>query len=179
MIVIRSRTNADLDQCAAILCRVYAASGYPVEGVADPEKKLCSGDFEQVYVAERDGKILGHAAICAATEDDLAIPMWKQAHPDEHVATLGKLFTDPDQQGGGVATQLVEKAIEWSREAKARLVLFVLIKDQPAIRLYQRLGWVEFGTATYHYGDGEHMESICFASPDIQHRTFTLLIHPE
>ena len=52
------------------------------------------------------------------------------------------------------------------------MVLFALVKDQGAMRLYARSGWVEFGRAMFAWRDGEgeggeaEMEAVCFAGPD-------------
>nr|POF16593.1 putative n-acetyltransferase [Quercus suber] len=162
---VRLRVDADLERCADILCRVYAASGYPVDGVDNPKKSLCTGNLLQAWVAERQGEVIGHAALYA-NENDLSVRMWKQSHQDEHVATLGKLFIDPQRQGGGAATALLKTAQSWGRTAGMRLVLFALIKDPPAVRLYERLGWIEFGRDVYRYGDGKQMEAVCFVAPE-------------
>ncbi|KAI7163506.1 hypothetical protein KC349_g1369 [Hortaea werneckii] len=53
-----------------------------------------------------------------------------------------------------------------------RLLLFALSKDEPAMRLYRRRGWAEFGRTGFTWddeGEGEEnkkeMEAICFVSP--------------
>ncbi|KAI7541285.1 hypothetical protein KC331_g8672 [Hortaea werneckii] len=67
-----------------------------------------------------------------------------------------------------------------------RLLLFALAKDEPAMRLYRRRGWAEFGRAGFTWDDGpscptsrgegeegqggeknqeKEMEAICFVSP--------------
>lgn len=51
-----------------------------------------------------------------------------------------------------------------------RVVLFALVKDEGAMRLYQRVGWREFGRTGYEYLDGEwvgrEMEAVCFVGPE-------------
>nr|POE78635.1 putative n-acetyltransferase [Quercus suber] len=164
-LTIRPRIDADLDRCADILRRVHAASGYPVYGVDAPRTALCSGDILHVWVAERQCEIIGHAALYL-DEGDLSVRSWKQTHPEDNVATLGKLFVDPHRQGGGAATALIETAVTCCRDEGLRIVLYALIKDQAAIRLYRRLGWSEFARKIYRYGDGAQMEAVCFAGPE-------------
>ena len=61
------------------------------------------------------------------------------------------MFVHPSARGAGVATQLVEAAAAEAsgRAGITRLVMFALVKDRDAIRLYRKLGWVHYSTAVY------------------------------
>jgi len=165
MVSIRPRADADLDGCIRVLHKVYASDGYPVQGIDNAKAFLTGDSLDQAWVAERDGQIVGHVAVSQATDDDVSVALWRRQHPHDHLAVLGRLFVDPNKRAGGVASQLIAAALEWAKQAQVRLVMFGLIKDQAAIRLYERLGWSTFGSTTYHYDSGREMEAICFASP--------------
>jgi RimJ/RimL family protein N-acetyltransferase len=53
----------------------------------------------------------------------------------------------PDLHGSGVARELVERIIQWSRShGRARVVLSVERGNAPAARLYEKYGFVETDT---------------------------------
>lgn len=40
-----------------------------------------------------------------------------------------------------------------------------MVKDQAAIRLYERLGWFRTGRTTHRFGAEQSIEAICYAAP--------------
>lgn len=59
------------------------------------------------FVAEQDGRIVGHALIEESNPDDL--PLWRQnLPPGFKLLELGGAFVDPDLMGQGIWTQLLE-----------------------------------------------------------------------
>lgn len=166
MVAIRPRTAADLDDCAGVLRLVHAHSGYPVQGCDNAKAFLTGGPIEQAWIAEQDSQIVGHVAVSKATEDDVSVALWRKQHPDSPVALMERLFVHPEKLGGGIATRLIQTASSWSRDAGCRLVLFALVKDQAAMRLYERLDWTRFGEAVYQWGDGGQMDAVCFVGPE-------------
>jgi len=166
MVTIRPRTAEDLDSCIEVLRHVYDKDGYPVQGTKTAKAFLTQAHTQQAWIAERDSQIIGHVAVSEASEKDVSVKLWRKRHPDVPIAVLERLFVDPEGRGGGVASKLMAATVDWARERQIRLVLFGLIKDQGAIRLYERLGWVEFGKTEFRWGDGQSMEATCFASPD-------------
>ena len=166
MVTVRPRTAADLDGCIEVLRHVHADSGYPVQGMDNAEAFLTEGRVKQAWIAEDDRHVIGHVAVSTATDDDVSVALWRNLHPDnDSIVILERLFVHPERHGGGIATQLIKTAMAWGLDAGCRLVLFALVKDQAAMNLYKRLGWHTFGKTNYHWGDGEHMEAICFVSP--------------
>ncbi|MCJ1439528.1 MAG: hypothetical protein MMC23_000007 [Stictis urceolatum] len=142
MATIRHRIPPDLSTCAAVLRRVYAASGYPVQGVGDPTSLLTDPYPDRAWVAEYESAVVGHVAARRFSRDGA------------EVAELYKLFVDPGFEGKGLGRLLVEVVVAWARVEELELELFVLEKDVRAMRLYERLGWERRAERMYHYGSG-------------------------
>lgn len=83
---------------------------------------------------------------------------------------LERLFVDPEARGQRLAAKLLLAASEEAGKRGLRVVLFALVKDEGAMRLYERNGWREFGRKMFAYRDGEgreaEMEAVCFVGPE-------------
>ncbi|KAM0703625.1 hypothetical protein Q7P35_009564 [Cladosporium inversicolor] len=188
---IRPRHPSDLPSCASLLARVYERDGYPVQGVSHAIEFLSSPSTLAAWVAEEsktetaattEPKILGHVSLStpSPTSTDPAVTLWRsQQHPSQPhpsptasdgpgVLVLERLFVDPASRGQGLAAQLLRAASEEAGKRGLRVVLFALVKDQGAMRLYERSGWREFGRGMFGWRDGEgemEMEAVCFVGP--------------
>lgn len=88
-------------------------------------------------VAERDGRIVGVAAVGAAPDDDLP----------EGTGALFLIYAEEEVWGTGVGHALHEAAVARLREAGHELaVLWVLAGNNRAARFYERHGWEADGT---------------------------------
>ena len=193
-ITIRPRLPSDLPSCASLLARVYAKDSYPVQGVTHAIEFLTSSSTLASWVAVEeagkssesalsaegespDQKILAHISLSLPSHDstDPAVVLWRsqsqnQVFP-ESVAVLERLFVAPSARGQGLAEKLIRTVAEAAGKKGLRCVLFALVKDAGAMRLYERVGWKEFGREMYGYEDGEgtwrEMEAVCFVGPEI------------
>ena len=106
-----------------------------------------------VLVAERDGAIVGRLSIT------------RDPHPaSSHVADLG-LMVARGSRRQGVGTALMEAAERWARKAGIqKLELHVFPHSEPAIALYERLGYEREGLRRHHYRrDGELIDAVLMA----------------
>lgn len=63
-----------------------------------------------------------------------------------HKATLGGFFVSPSARRSGVATALLNRAIEEARAREHELRLAVAVVNEPACRLYLKNGFSVYGT---------------------------------
>jgi len=81
-------------------------------------------DATQVRIITRDGTDIG----------------WLQSFVKDDALFLGQLFVDGTLRGRGIGTQLVKGLIEEAANA-GRAVTLGVVKTNPALRLYKRLGF--------------------------------------
>ncbi|WPG99760.1 putative GNAT domain, acyl-CoA N-acyltransferase [Acrodontium crateriforme] len=160
---IRRRTDADLDACIQLLAAVNAKDGYPVEGISGGKAFLGPGP---AWVAEMEGRIIGHVGIKQASMDDVSVALWWKLHPGDRVAVLGRLMVHPGVRGAGIASKLIEAGTLWARDNQRRLVLFGLPHNTGALQLYQKLGWHHYGNTTHTF-DGREWTALCYSSPEL------------
>jgi RimJ/RimL family protein N-acetyltransferase len=106
-----------------------------------------------VFVAEEAGEIIGRLSVA------------RDPHPaSRHVADLG-LMVAADARRRGVGWALLERAVEWARPAGVRkLELHVFPHNEPAIRLYERFGFLREGLRRGHYRRArEYVDAILMA----------------
>jgi GNAT superfamily N-acetyltransferase len=155
-LTIRPRRDEDLPDLAAVLVRVHAQDGYPVEGVADPEGWLRHPNELQSWTAVEDGQPIGQITLTRAVPDDDAARVW-QEHTGGDIDGLAipvRLFVDPDHRGSGAGRLLMEAAVQFAQTQGLAIAFDVMLKDRSAIRLYERLGAERVTDLTHHYGDG-------------------------
>jgi RimJ/RimL family protein N-acetyltransferase len=88
----------------------------------------------QVFGAFRGSEILGVAGF--ATRDN---------EKEEHKGLLWGMYVRPEARGTGIAQRLVEAVIDFARSRVELIQLSVVMGNEPARRLYVRLGFVEYG----------------------------------
>jgi RimJ/RimL family protein N-acetyltransferase len=106
-----------------------------------------------VFVAEAEGAIVGRLSIA------------RDPHPaSEHVADVGLMVARAFRRRGA-GTALMEEAERWARGAGVRkLELHVFPHNEPAIALYERLGYAREGLRRRHYRrGGELVDAILMA----------------
>ena len=146
---IRARTPDDIEACVRLLADVHAADGYPVKWPANPVRRLTPDALLAAWVAEADGIIIGHVALCSAVGDPAA-PLWCDATdlPAERIGVVARLFVAPSVRGQGVGAALLARVCDEARSRNLHPALEVLDHDRSAIALYERSGWLYIGSVS-------------------------------
>lgn len=166
-VTIRSRRDEDLSDLAAVLVRVHGLDGYPVEGVADPERWLRHPNELQSWTAIEDNTPIGQITLTQGQPNDDAALAWHE-HTGGDVSQLAipaRLFVDPNHRGSGAGRLLMEEALTFARARGLAVALDVILKDRAAIRLYERLGAKRIRDVTHQYGDGLSADSAVYVVP--------------
>ena len=135
------------------------ASGFPsvIERVNDPFFTFFTDDSPpgSHLVAEAGGRVLGYIRVRPAT----------RLRENAHVLAIVGLAVDPGARGRGVATALLAAAEQFARERGARkLSLRVLSSNGPALRLYERCGFVREGTLRGEFCiQGQYVDDVVMA----------------
>jgi len=94
--LIRPRRDGDLTACAGLVREVHAADRYPRHLPADLTSFLRPADPYGIWVAERDGEILGHIALVPrsvpAAMELAAGALGRRA---DQLAVVARLFVSP------------------------------------------------------------------------------------
>lgn len=152
-VIIRERRNDDIPALAPVLVAVHQRDGYPVEGVADPAAWLRLDRLIGALVAELNGQMVGHVAITQPDPADDAARMLHELDgtPLDHIAVVSRLFVDPAARGHQIGKRLMEAAMQLAQKNQRVAVLDVMVKDEAAIRTYERLGWVQIGEFSHMF----------------------------
>lgn len=143
--MIRRRHDTDLDACAAVLAAVHTHSGYPHRWPDDPVSWLTPDALSAAWVAEADGTVAGHAALCGRE--------------------ISRLYVAPAARGAGLGRRLLRTAEAAATARGLRPVLEVKTTDTAAIALYERLGWLRGATERQEWGPGEVVWVHRYAAP--------------
>jgi RimJ/RimL family protein N-acetyltransferase len=109
-----------------------------------------------VFVAETNGTIVGRLSVS------------RDIHPaSEHVADVG-LMVAPEHRRRGAGTALMEAAERWAREVGVKkLELHVFPYNEPAIALYERLGYRREGLRRRHFRRGGELVDAILMAKDV------------
>jgi GNAT superfamily N-acetyltransferase len=166
-IVVRPRTDDDLDACVQIAAAVHSLDGYP--------PYLPDGDFRALltrpralaaYVAIDEGHIIGHVALHSARANP-AVKLASEALACEvgQLGVVARLFTAPAARGAGVGRALLHAAAHAARVRDLVPILDVWVELKSAIAMYESCGWRNLGTVDAELPDGRVLPEYVFAAP--------------
>jgi GNAT superfamily N-acetyltransferase len=99
---------------------------------------MSTGAERGQFIAERDGRLVGHAGGLRWPEDPATTVVFA-------------IYVTPSCRGTGVLADLVEEVAAWSRAAgRRRLLVEVVTGNERAVRAYRRLGFVDSGERVAH-----------------------------
>ena len=139
--VVRNATGADIDELMALRREVagegrWIGAELPLDEEGDRRTLTESAERGSLFVAEVDGAVVG---------------MLGMHLPRYLVADLGMNVKD-GYRGQGVGSALVERAIEWAREAGAHKIALQHWPHNTAARaLYEKYGFEQEGYLRRQY----------------------------
>lgn len=135
--IIRPFTRDDLLDVIEIEERVYGSGAYRPLFL----RQLFDLFPTLIWVAEVDSRIVGH--LCSAIAQD---------HETGWVVNAGVLARYRRQ---GIGQQLLQYGMDHLIAAEAKRIMITADEsNQPAIHLYQKMGFRQTGMGTDYYGDG-------------------------
>lgn len=127
---------------------MHRRDGYPVNWPERPGDWLSPAARIASWVAEMDGRIVGHIGLARSGEGDVAPGVWSERSGTgvERTAVVSRLFVGPQARGYGIGALLIGAAVAEARRLGLHPVLDVVASDTAAAALYERLGWVRMAT---------------------------------
>lgn len=158
--------RAEPGDATALVDLATAVSGEP-EGWLLADSGWRSVGDERRYI--RALRRHPHAALFVADEDGVLVgrlSLTRDPNPaSAHVADLG-LMVGASHRRRGIGKALLAAAEEWAREnGVSKLELHVFPHNEPAIALYERMGYEREGHRRDHYRrpDGKYVDAILMA----------------
>ncbi|MEU0941003.1 GNAT family N-acetyltransferase [Embleya sp. NPDC005971] len=150
-----------------VLAEVHARDGYPVNWPDQPGEWLSRGPLLGSWVAEVDGRLVGHVCLSQVGEGDLAPGLWSERHGAGRSATavVGRLFVAPQARGHRIGAVLIDRAVKEARHRGLHPVLDVVTSDTAAADLYERLGWQLMATVEQQWSPHQTVAIRCYAAP--------------
>ncbi len=143
---IRPSRPEDWEEYRAL--RLQALKDHPTAFGADYEENLqhpkeqwtkrvsTEDEREGLFFAEHEGRLIGMTGIFR-----------EQGAKARHTAQVWGVYVDPDWRGFRIADRLIEECLAWARRKGVTIaVLGVSTDNDPAIRCYERCGFVKTGT---------------------------------
>jgi GNAT superfamily N-acetyltransferase len=126
------------DNPLAFLETLDEAAARPHTEYRDRVARMAVGDKRAQFVAERAGRLVGHAGGMA----------WPESGD---TTVIFAVYVTPEHRGSGVLEGLIDGVARWSREVgRHRLLLEVVTGNDRALRAYHRLGFVQSGERVPH-----------------------------
>jgi GNAT superfamily N-acetyltransferase len=167
-LLIAPRYAAHLDRVVDALRLVHESDRYPMVWPDDPAAWLTPAGALDAWVALSDGEVVGHVMLMDGAKVEFAAELAEAAGvPVTGLAGVSRLFVAPAARRTGVAAALLERVEDTPARRGRRLVLDVVDDSGPAVRLYERLGWVRVaaGEATWTAPDGVRPKTAAYLSP--------------
>ena len=144
-VTIRDRRPEDVPVLAQVLAEQQAASQYPVRWPLPlpVEDFLVRPGEERAWVAEVDGRVVGHVAVhtlAGGLRDGFVAALGT-----EDLAELAVLFVAGDVIGTGVGGRLHDTAVDWIVASGRQPVLDVVPVHDRAVEVYRHRGWTVVG----------------------------------
>jgi GNAT superfamily N-acetyltransferase len=167
-VLIRAKTEADTAGCVDLLLQVHRQDSYPLHLAPQEVPGFLAGEHEEAaWVAERDGRIVGHVALhCPPEDPTLTVAAGATGQPTDALALVSRLFVAPDLRRTGLGRVLLRHAAGQARAFGQRAVLDVGQALAPPIALYESEGWNRVGELHPALDDGTILDLWVYVSPE-------------
>lgn len=129
--------NHDLGITAELINARFANREERIAKLKARIKDIAAGaPDKRLWVAVADGRVIGYCSPLKFSETS---------------GRLGALTVEPEYQGTGVASRLIQLAIDWF--GSMPMDLSVVAYNQRALAFYKKFGFVEIGPDTMAIGD--------------------------
>jgi GNAT superfamily N-acetyltransferase len=165
-VIVRERTEGDLDVCEAIARTVHEKDGYPVYLPGDLRSFLASSDALGAWVAEIGGSVVGHVALHRRSSDAvMKVATDFTELPADRFGVVARLLVAPEARRHGVGRALLRTAVESAASRGLRPMLDVVIQHGAAVHLYEEAGWIRAGETVVQFGKGNSVRELVFVGP--------------
>ncbi|MFD5131216.1 GNAT family N-acetyltransferase [Streptomyces olindensis] len=163
---VRRRTVRDLEECVRVLEDVHQSDGYPVNWPERPGEWLSHASLLGAWVAELDGRLVGHVSLSRSRKGDLAARLWSERNGvrRELATVVSRLFVAPQARGHRIGALLIGRAVEEAQRLGLHPVLDVVTSDTAAVALYERLGWELLATVEQRWSPHQTVAIHCYAA---------------
>ena len=164
--IVRARTDDDLDALAVIAAEVQERDGYPVRWSLDLRKFVASAGALAAWVAvDEEGHVVGHVALNPRSSPAV---MARAADVLGHdrVGVVARLIVAPAARRSGTAALLLRTAADDARRRGLHPILDVVAASLAPRSLYEREGWRDVGTVRAVFGDGFSVVEAVYVAPD-------------
>lgn len=118
------------------------------------------------WVAELDGRVVGHIGLSRSEPGDAAPVLWssREGASSASAVVVNRLFVAPAARGHGIGALLLAQAMRDAQERDLHPVLDVVASDASAVALYERLGWELLATVEQQWSPEQAVVVHCYAA---------------
>jgi len=137
---IRTKDSGDTAACVRLVTDIHRTDGYPQPLPADPAAFVTPSYETVAWVAESDGRIIGHVALHhPALDPTLQVAQRVTGLSPNRLALVARLLVDPTRRRLGVGRQLLAAATGHAASLGQRAVLDVIRDAGGRSRCMRRL----------------------------------------
>ncbi len=164
--VLRARTDDDLDECERLARTVHRADGYPPRCADDLRRFISAAGALGSWVVESGPAIVGHVALLpTGSPAVMALASAATGRRPDQLCVVARLFVAPSERGKGFGGALLAAAADAGRARGLWPVLDVAAHFGTAIQVYENLGWTAAGRVTVPFPGEEPLEEVVYLGP--------------
>lgn len=163
--IVRARTEEDLDKCELLAQVVHEIDGYPPYLPGDLRTFIATGEIA-AWVAETGGNIVGHVALNSGSSPAvMRLASEATGLAGKHFGVVARLLVSPSARREGVGGCLLHTAASHAVDRGLRPILDVATMFEGAVRLYEACGWDRAGMVTVRLGGDFTLDEYVYIAP--------------